>query len=376
MRVPLAASATRDLTLLESNSIFLVKHVTKSQVTTMSEPPPDDVDLTGIADKLLKTSYAKHLVREEANRQIKSLIKLWLIPVTLVLGAALTFFGLKANTISKKADALEDRVTDLDKSADQTATRIAQTTTQVQIAGGLVESARKDADQGSADALEGAKTVQASIGLVSSTYDATKKVRDDIETARNDIEALAGQKDKLASDMEMLRNNFTDTSAKEAGLEVRFSNLDGKYSALTQDLNNINPDFKRFRVFRIQVLSTGRSNDVVFGDPEGNGSYKMRVDNLEKSRGSDDHFLADLDIRGPDNKHCAYAHGIMLQFRNPYSLRENLKGHEETRNCLPEGVKLFIDATPYVPSMGRVSDPQKNTPPLAQFVFLRVDTEL
>ena len=77
--------------------------------------PLNDVDLSEIADELLKTSYAKHLVLEEANRQIEAWIKWRVITATILLGTVAAFFGWKGSSLYEKVEANETKVAELDK---------------------------------------------------------------------------------------------------------------------------------------------------------------------------------------------------------------------------------------------------------------------
>jgi hypothetical protein len=322
----------------------------------------NEIDLSKIADELLKTSYARHLVREEANRQIEAWIKWRIVPAALLLGTVAAFFGWKESSFNKKVEANEMKVAELDKRTNESQERINTMKAQLDDTKGLIKDAREAAAAGN-------QTVLASLGLVKDTSKDVQGVNNLLWDVGNRISKVNTGLSDLESQRKDLDHKLTKAETGIAALSNSQQEFEEEFQSLSRSYQQAAFDFRRFRAFHVQILQTGRpfNNEVVFGDPEGTlGPYRMTLKNLSEEPGSSIHFSFDIELLAPDSKElCASEERVMMNVHRPYAL-SNLK--ERIPGCLPKEVKLFIDATPHVAQSGEQ--------PTAQFVILRVDTEL
>jgi len=340
----------------------------------------EDPDLAKVADSVFKTSYAQHLVREEAARQIDIWIKWRILPITAILGVAAAFFGWKADTfyttIQDHLKTLQDAVSDLPAKVKGAQEKLETAAQQVDAAKGLIDTAREAAREGNQAAVDGAKTVSASFDLVraagQNVADAQKllgSANSEVHEARNGVSDLAAEKTRIANELALAGKSLHELQQSQDNLAADVKEKSKEVDGIFERLNNVLPDLRRLRVFHIQVISTGRTVNIVnFADPDGRGiMYEMQfVSFSENLSGA---FTSKLNISGRGA--CIFQQPVTLSINQPYEL-QNLKQSEMSPNCLPAGVRLTIDATPRVSS----NNPTAIRKDLesARFAIVRVDT--
>src|SRR3972149_7152443 len=127
-------------------------------------------ELVRAADDVLGSSYAKHLIREETQRQVELWIKWRVLPVTAILGAVVALFGWKADSLytalQARINMIESAVTDLPIKIKGAQDKVEAAANQIEASRNLIDSAREGARSGTLAAQDGARTVQAGLALV------------------------------------------------------------------------------------------------------------------------------------------------------------------------------------------------------------------
>jgi chromosome segregation ATPase len=242
----------------------------------------DKVDLSNVADELLKDPYAKHLIREEANRQIESWIKWRITPTIAILAAVAGFLAWKESAISKKVSAVEDKIESANQKADQTKREADHSLTEIchrlADAKNLTETAGEGAELGNQAITETQQTLVRSFGVVNGTgrnvaemNHALPNIGDTIAEANRALKAFSDQQDKIESGLRV-------SSEKADKLEEEQRSVSGEAEEFKVAIEKIMPAL-RMRVFHEQLLRTGRitNNVVVFGDSDGERGLWMKL---------------------------------------------------------------------------------------------------